>query len=32
MTLAGFHADPLLQLDRNLEMLVFIEGGKPGLP
>ena len=26
--LAGFHADPLSWLNWNLEMLVFVEGGK----
>ena len=29
---AGFHVDPLSWSNRNLEMLVFVEGGKPKNP
>jgi len=28
-TLDGFHAGPLPWANKNLEMLVFVEGGKP---
>jgi len=30
--LAGFHAGPLSWFNWNLEMLVFVEGGKPENP
>ena len=30
--LAGFHAGPLTRSNYNLEMLVFVEGGKPEKP
>ena len=31
-SLAGFHAGPLSWSNSNMEMLVFVEGGKPENP